>query len=312
MTPPVTESIRQLRPDVWIIGSSILCEKITVLPDGILASWEDDKGNKYCLRHIDQIRCEQTTDSFCHPTHSSGTSGAVWAIGGAVCKAKAWVEGMETEAETLRYVHKNFDIAVPEILYAWIDQSFNRSFLILKRIDGETLQRAWPSLSHNQRHHIAEQVAHHCETLAKETSDKLETVTGCGILDQYLLPGRPVSAPSWKPIPFPPLSKAKAKAYLLPMDAGEKFYFCHADLSPTNIMVLEGSVTGIIDWESAAFYPRAWIGTKPRVGYGFILENVDGDKWEWSKLLSEAVEKRDFVPDVEGYSAFSKKEKLEC
>lgn len=51
--------------------------------------------------------------------YNSGTSGAVWAIGGAFCKAKAWMEGMETEAGTLKYVQKRFDIPVPEIVYDW-------------------------------------------------------------------------------------------------------------------------------------------------------------------------------------------------
>ena len=60
------------------------------------------------------------------------------------------------------------------------------------------------------------------------------------------------------------------------MDAGTNFHFYHADLGPTNIMVSgDGNVTGILDLESAAFYP---IGTKPKMSYGFILENVDGDR----------------------------------
>ena len=308
MTPPITESIRQLRPGAWIIGS-ILCENITtVLPDGILASWKDDEGNKYCLRPSDQIPSE-TTGSLCDPIHSSGTSGAVWALGGAVvCKAKAWVEGMETEAETLRYVRGEFDIPVPEILHSWIDRVSSRSFLVLKRVDGETLQQAWPSLSHHQRHHIADQVAQCCEALAKETSDKLESVSGYGITDRYLLPDRTESAPSWRPVPFPRLSKSEAEAYLHPMDAGKKFYFAHLDLSPTNIMVSkDGTVTGILDWESAAFYPRVWIGTKPKVSYGFILEGVDKDVWAWRELLSEALQERRFVPDVEGFQVFRKR-----
>ena len=103
---------------------------------------------------------------------------------------------METEAKTLGYVLDKFDIPAPEILFDWIDRDSSRSFLILKRVKGETLQQAWPSLSDHKCHQIAEQVAQYCETLAEETSDSLESVTGCGILDPYLLPGRPKSAPS--------------------------------------------------------------------------------------------------------------------
>lgn len=51
------------------------------------------------------------------------------------------------------------------------------------------------------------------------------------------------------------------------------FHFYHADLGPTNIMVSEDGdhVTGIIDWESAAYYPRFWAATKPVTAGAFGL-----------------------------------------
>ncbi|KAL1845356.1 hypothetical protein VTK73DRAFT_625 [Phialemonium thermophilum] len=312
MTPPITDSLRRLQPHVWIVGSSVLCEKVAVVPDGVLASWNDRDGSHYCLRPIDDAACEQAASGPYAPLHSAGTSGAVWVLGGALCKAKAWVDGIETEAETLGFVRKTFDVLVPEVLYEWIDRKASRSFLLKKRVEGTTLQQAWPSLSHHQRRDMAEQVARYCETLAEVTFDSLESVTGRGIQDHDLLPDRPAGTPSWRPIPFPRLSKAEAQVYLAPMDAGETFYFCHVDLNPTNVMILHGRVTGIIDWESAAFYPRIWVGTKARVSYGFILEDVDGDQWAWSKLLSEAVQKRNLSSDVHGFSVFYRRLKPAC
>lgn len=217
------------------------------------------------------------------------------------------MEGIQTEADTLRYVRERFNVPVPEIVYDWVDKDANRSFFILRPVSGETLQQAWPSLSDHQRRSIAAQVAQYCEILAEATSDTLASATGYGIRDQYLSLDRPASAPSWRPIPFPRVTLQQAEAYLFSMDAGKNFRFYHADLGPTNIMVSrDGRVTGILDWESAAFYPRVWIGTKPRVSYGFILEDVDGDRWAWSKLLAEALQERNFVPDVQGFSAFNK------
>jgi len=218
---------------------------------------------------------------------------------------------METEADTLRYVREQFGIPAPEIIYDWLDEDCRWSFLILKPVESETLRQAWPSPSDHQRKTAASQVAEYCEILAEATSDSLASATGHGMRDQYLSPDRPLNAPSWKPILFPPLPLPQAKMYLCPLDAGENFHFYHADLGPTNVMVSrDGRVTGILDWESAAFYPRVWIGTKPRVSYGFILEGVDGDKWAWSKLLSEALEERKFVPYVQGFSAFQHKTRL--
>lgn len=52
-------------------------------------------------------------------------------------------------------------------------------------------------------------------------------------------------------------SQQQAATYLQAMEVGSTFHFYHADLSPTNVIVsTEGSVTAILDWESAAFCPR--------------------------------------------------------
>ncbi|KIH93618.1 hypothetical protein SPBR_04396 [Sporothrix brasiliensis 5110] len=250
--------------------------------------------------------------------YNSGTSGAVWAIGGAIFKAKAWVEGVETEASTLRYVQKHFpSIPTPEIIYDWVDKRTARSFLVLRPAEGQTLQQAWPVLSVPQRQRIAAEVAGICATLTAQTSDILATASGrYGIQDNYLMPERPDDAPSWRPIPFPPLTAKQAGVYipsLMDTDAlGAAFQFCHADLSPTNIMVspTDGTVTSILDWESAAFYPRVWIATKARVSYGFILEdNVDDNVWAWTSVLLEALEKYNFYPNVQGFRALKEKQK---
>jgi hypothetical protein len=41
-----------------------------------------------------------------------------------------------------------------------------------------------------------------------------------------------------------PAIEAGRRAYLLPIDVGMEFHFCHVDLGPTYIMVLDGSVMG--------------------------------------------------------------------
>ncbi|EZF43583.1 hypothetical protein H113_02868 [Trichophyton rubrum MR1459] len=44
-------------------------------------------------------------------------------------------------------------------------------------------------------------------------------------------------------------------------------FFTHADLSPSNIMVKDGKITAIIDWEFAGWFPEYWEYTK--IYYGF-------------------------------------------
>ena len=77
------------------------------------------------------------------------------------------------------------------------------------------------------------------------------------------------------------------------MDCSE-FVFYHADLGPGNIIVENvpktGSV-GIIDWETAGYFPRAWIRTMFRISSGLDLP-ISGNeahwwRWEVQKSLGE-------------------------
>ena len=70
------------------------------------------------------------------------------------------------------------------------------------------------------------------------------------------------------------------------------FYFYHADIGPTKIMLSDDGnlVTGIIDWESAACYPQFWIATKPVYAGAFQLECETDDQKLWGQLLGQALE----------------------
>jgi aminoglycoside phosphotransferase (APT) family kinase protein len=47
-----------------------------------------------------------------------------------------------------------------------------------------------------------------------------------------------------------------------------KFYFTHADLHPTNLLVENGRLSAIVDWASAGFRPEYWEFTKAMYGSG--------------------------------------------
>jgi hypothetical protein len=97
-----------------------------------------------------------------------------------------------------------------------------------------------------------------------------------------------------------------AKNYLSPVHLREAFYYCHADLCPPNILILDGQVSGILDWEHAGYYPRFWIATKPHFSYGFALEGEE-DICAWTKLLSHALTEKSFAPDVSSFQSWREK-----
>lgn len=68
-------------------------------------------------------------------------SSAVWEIGtNAICKVKTWSDGMERENDTLAFVSSRFPhIPIPEVIYSWVDEQLSRTFLVLRRVQGQTL-----------------------------------------------------------------------------------------------------------------------------------------------------------------------------
>lgn len=227
---------------------------------------------------------------------------------------KAWCENKELESDTIRYVEKKTSIPFPNIIYSWIDTEWNRTFLILKPVVGRTLRQAWRSLSLAQRRQIARAVARFCKVLASYTAPRLESAFGSGVLDSHLTVVRVFSEPSWKPQLLGPFSIKELFSYLsidkagLPPYSIDKFHYYHADLGPTNILVSDdGNINGIIDWESAAFYPKFWVATKPLVSAGFFLEGTDYiEKREWSTFLADALQEEGFTSGLEAWSIWKR------
>lgn len=250
--------------------------------------------------------------------HEGGTSAAVWSIGAnALCKVKAWRKGMELESNTIAFIkEKAPEVPVPEVIHTWIDREWNRTFLILRCIAGQTLDNEWSRLTANQRLQIASRVVGYCRKLASISSCKFETATGHAIVEPFLHSTADVSHPSWIPRPIGPFSSKSLASHLSAvapesdLDIGSLFYFYHADLGPTNIMVLNGTIVGILDWESAAYYPEFWIATKPRLSAGFYLQQDRTDRKAWSYILSNMLEANGFSQNLDGYDKWRRKRSL--
>lgn len=315
MSPPITVSITRVRPDRWNLGSSIICEMIKIRdakPADAIIHWQDS-GNTFCLRKITGTTNDLSVgDAEIDRIHVGGTSAAVWCIGeNAFCKVHAWCEGLEPEVNTIQSVKRMAPkVPVPEVIYSWIDHDLKRTFLITKRVRGRTLEQAWPQLSSAHRTQIAHDIAQICVTLAANTSSRFETVNGCGVYEARLMENAHPSHPTWLPRILGPFSREAFQAHMakispeIPPDSGNVFHFNHADLGPTNIIISEDSYTvaGVIDWESAAYYPRFWVATKPMYAGAFWLEcETDGRKKLWGQLLGQALDARGYKQDVTAF-----------
>ncbi|KAK0213995.1 kinase-like domain-containing protein [Armillaria fumosa] len=50
----------------------------------------------------------------------------------------------------------------------------------------------------------------------------------------------------------------KAQKHLPFIDPARPLVFCHGDFCPENILIHDGAMSGIIDWEVAGWYPNFW------------------------------------------------------
>ena len=152
---------------------------------------------------------------------------------------------------------------------------------------GRRLRDAWASLSDSQRQSVVETVATYCDQLAQNTSKTLGTATGRPLLEPYLSP---------RDSQFVGLLTQKEceRYFSEPSEEcptiEEDFHFYHPDLGPSNIIISnDGKVAGILDWESAGYYPSFWIATKPTVSpaFNFYPQIPEHEDHEWRKRLRD-------------------------
>lgn len=292
------QSIKQVGPNSWYVGA-LVCERIqTMQPEDTVAAWADDDCTYILRQPRDSDVASPPVMEISDPiklVHEGGTLSRVWTIGRHVfCKVKAWDNAREPEELTINFVKKIApQITTPEVVHGWTEG--DRSFLLVRRIEGSTLRDAWESLSPSQRTSAVKTVAMYCSLLAQNTSQTLRTPTGKAVDEPYLAP------PNSKLLG--PLTIEEFRTYISASSAGcsalgDEFYFYHADLGPGNIIVSDGgSIAGIPDWESAGYYPRFWIASKPAVSSGFdFCPSVAGFvDHEWRKCLRTELETCGFL-----------------
>lgn len=220
MEHPARESVRRMTTHLWALGTKMMCVKIDAQdtpPLHTFCSWQDGNSEFHIIpRDEALLTADGEGDCAMDRIQEFGTGGSVWSIGNeAICKVKGWRSDRQLEATTTAFVKEHCpSVPVPDVIYSWIDKPIHRTFLILGRVHGRTLNDAWPLLSATQRVNIANEVAQHCSTLASKTSLRYETVSGYGILEYWLMGRPPASNPTWLPMVLGPLTGEEMHTYM--------------------------------------------------------------------------------------------------
>lgn len=102
-----------------------------------------------------------------------------------------------------------------------------------------------------------------------------------GPVFDYRLPGSKTAGPFQSEADFNKYLITQQRLKSATHEHSYNIYFSHADLSPSNMLVSAGRLSGLIDFDYAGFYPEYWDYTKGFFGHF-------GPDTSWIDLLSES------------------------
>lgn len=194
----------------------------------------------------------------------------------------------------MQFVQEQTSIPVPAVVESWEEDK--HTLILMRRIPGEPLNKAWPKLSMDDKERIAKQTAEYLQQLRKLQSDHIQSLGGRPVFSNFLFkdtgsetPHGPLASDSelWVDMErglketIPEAARIRLRQCMPP---ATPYTFTHGDLTNVNIIVENGSLTGIIDWEMSGYFPVWW---------EYVCTSVpdsEEDK-EWKALL------RKYMPD---------------
>ncbi|KAJ5459013.1 hypothetical protein N7530_010957 [Penicillium desertorum] len=219
----------------------------------------------------------------------------VWSLGSNLILKERSIESPNFEVPNIRFLASRTSIPIPQIVEEW-EEDDGACFLLTKRIRGQPLSEMWPTMTSADKERVAKQTAEYLTMqLHKLRSNRMESIGGQPIYSAFLFPDTygighgPFSSDDelWAEmsltlndrVPEQVRSKLRQR-----MPTAAPYTFTHGDLANVNIMVENGNLAGILDWESSAFFPVWWEFTCAGIGLG-------QDDKEWKDLL------RSHLPD---------------
>ena len=183
-----------------------------------------------------------------------------------------------TEAETMRYIANNTSIPVPKVQRVWRQDEV--TYITMDIVDGVELHCAWHGMSDKTKRRVVEQLKGYLDQLRalKPPIDgpAVMSVTG-GPLRDIPRVGLETFGPFQSHDDFhqflrgggvgiPMETFENMRGVEKAIDSHRQHYatkFTHGDFAPRNIMVKrDGTITAIIDWDSAGWFPEYWEYTK--------------------------------------------------
>lgn len=203
-----------------------------------------------------------------------------------------------TEAATMKFIGANTSIPVPRVYWSFVHN--NQAYIVMERIRGETIAKAWTKLSEADREGIFAQLHQILLEMRKlcPPGTGVQSCTGGSLRDSRIPRSRPRFGP-FKTIhefhlwlreglqaqQYPDRQEIQDWREVQDMVAKQDGpwplpVFTHGDLNPFNILVRGAQVVGIVDWEFSGWYPHyweftsAWHGNRTRQAWQVVILKI--------------------------------------
>ncbi|KID93385.1 protein kinase subdomain-containing protein, partial [Metarhizium majus ARSEF 297] len=200
-----------------------------------------------------------------------------------------------TEAATMAFIASKTNIPVPHVYCSFIRK--NSTYIVMERVPGKTLAAAWPGLSDLERENILMQLRSIVRELrALPPPDQaVQSCVGGSLRDSRIPRPEPRFGPFRSILAFHYWLREGLQLEQCPDDKNDDKWteirrmivmqdrelalpvFTHGDLNPFNILVQDGQIVAIIDWEFSGWYPfyweytSAWLGNKTRQAWQNLI-----------------------------------------
>ncbi|KAL7275126.1 hypothetical protein RUND412_001945 [Rhizina undulata] len=210
------------------------------------------------------------------------------------------IKAARDEAELLSFIRRHTKIPVPEVLGIHDDES-SWSYLFMSYVEGERLQNQWTTMTDEMKSDIQCQLNSmmlELRRLEKPPSQPLGSLHYHVCRDATRHAREGPSACESEFIEFllsairqttikrrPALVHHVRTIFKELLGKEHGIVLTHGDLHPRNIIVRDGKVVSILDWEMGGWYPEHWEYVK-------ALHTVDWvDDGDWVLYLPQAIGK---------------------
>lgn len=174
-----------------------------------------------------------------------------------------------SEASTIHFLSQHTSLPVPKVLCAFTHSE--RTYIVMERIKGDVIGHGWIKRSKESKKKLLSQLGKMIREMRDLPPPKgvgVASIDGGSLFD-CRVPGRSLLFGPFDTIQdfhrhirmgmdFDSSLDPEVQELMKLQNKTWPLVFTHGDLSSLNILVREDNIVGIIDWETAGWYPSYW------------------------------------------------------